>query len=137
MSYSSSANSQFSFFKKFGDRSRNFHKRILRIGRARKWHFVFFDFGHELQTPCEEWPKIHSYSQICRCGQSIFCLSHRPKFSDFFNLYLHWVSIVCDFSYWNTVFPPIVSLETTVFWKWRMWKFSYSFHIMGLCQFFT
>ena len=102
--------------------------------------FCFFDFGHELQTPCEEiafteWPKIHSYSQICRCGQSIFCLSHRPKFSDFFNLYLHWVSIVCDFGYWNTVFPPIVSLETTVFWKWRMWKFSYSFCIMAIFYF--
>ena len=39
-------------------------------------------------------PKINSHSQIFRYGRSIFCLPHRPKFSDFFDLCLHWVSIV-------------------------------------------
>ena len=39
-------------------------------------------------------PKINSHSQIFRYGQSIFCLPHRPKISDFFYLCLHWVSIV-------------------------------------------
>ena len=29
-------------------------------------------------------PKIHSHSQIFRYDQSIFCLSHRPNFSDIF-----------------------------------------------------
>ena len=29
-----------------------------------------------------------------RYGQSIFHLPHRPKFSDFFDLCLHWVSLV-------------------------------------------
>ena len=31
-------------------------------------------------------PKTH--------GRSIFCLPHRPKFFDFFDLCLHWVSVV-------------------------------------------
>ena len=31
-----------------------------------------------------------SHSQIF----SRFCLPHQPKFSDFFNLYLHWVSVI-------------------------------------------
>ena len=54
-----------------------------------------------LGTPGEEIafatrPKIHSHSQIFRYDRSIFCLPHRPKFSDFFDLYLHWVSVVRD-----------------------------------------
>ena len=39
-------------------------------------------------------PKIHSYSQSFRYGQSIFCLPLRPNFSDIFDLCLHWVSVV-------------------------------------------
>ena len=39
-------------------------------------------------------PKIQSQSQIFRYGWSIFCLPRRPNFSDFFNLCLHWVSVV-------------------------------------------
>ena len=31
-----------------------------------------------------------------------------------------------------TVVPPIVSSETILFWKWKMWKFSYSFRIMAI-----
>ena len=43
----------------------------------------------QLQTAGEEiaftaQPKIKSQSQIFRYGRSIFCLPHRPKFSDFF-----------------------------------------------------
>ena len=54
---------------------------------------------HGLRKPREEkaftaWPKIQSQSQIFRYGRSIFCLPHRPKFSDFFDLCLHWVSVV-------------------------------------------
>ena len=56
---------------------------------------------HGLWTPGEEIaftarPKIHSHSQFFRYGQSIFCLPYRPKFSDFFDLCLHWVSVVRD-----------------------------------------
>ena len=40
------------------------------------------------------WPKIHSQSQIFRYGRRIFCLPHRPNFSDIFDLCLHWVSVV-------------------------------------------
>ena len=39
-------------------------------------------------------PKINSHSQIFRYGRRIFCLPHRPKFSDIFDLCLHWVSVV-------------------------------------------
>ena len=54
---------------------------------------------HGLRTPREEIaftarPKIHSHSQIFRYGGSIFCLPHRPNFSDIFDLCLHWVSVV-------------------------------------------
>ena len=54
---------------------------------------------HGLRTPREEIaftarPKIHSHSQIFRYGGSIFCLPHRPNFSDIFDLSLHWVSVV-------------------------------------------
>ena len=61
-----------------------------------------FTFGHGLRTPGEEIaftsrPKINSHSQIFRYGRSIFCLPHRPKFSGFFDLCLHWVSVVRAF----------------------------------------
>ena len=54
---------------------------------------------HGLRTPREEIaftarPKIHSPSQIFRYGQSIFCLPHRPNFSDICDLCFHWVSVV-------------------------------------------
>ena len=56
-------------------------------------------FGHGLRTPREEiaftaWPKIQSQSQIFRYGRSIFCLPHRPNFSDIYDLCLRWLSIV-------------------------------------------
>ena len=52
----------------------------------------------ELWTPRDEItftarPKIHSNSQICRYGRSIFCLPHQPNFSVIFDLCLHWVSV--------------------------------------------
>ena len=58
-------------------------------------------FGHGLRTLREEIaftarPKIHSHSQIFRYCRSIFCLLHRPNFSDIFDLCLHWVSVVRD-----------------------------------------
>ena len=54
---------------------------------------------HGLWMPVEEItftarPKINSQSQIFRYGRSIFCLPHQPKFSDFFDLCLHWASVV-------------------------------------------
>ena len=60
--------------------------------------------NHGLRTPSEEIaftarPKIHSHSQIFRYSRSIFCLPHRPKFSDFFELCLHWVSVVRALKY--------------------------------------
>ena len=57
---------------------------------------------HGLRTPREEIaftarPKIKSQFQIFRYGRSIFCLPHRTKISDFFDLFLHWVSVVRAF----------------------------------------
>ena len=56
-----------------------------------------YSIYHGLRTPREEIaftarPKIQS--QIFRYGGSIFCLPHRPNFSDIFDLCLHWVSVV-------------------------------------------
>ena len=68
-----------------------------------RYFMYFFKFSsaagalaHGLQTPREDIaftarPKIQSQSQIFRYGQSIFCLLHRPNFSDIFDL---WVSVV-------------------------------------------
>jgi hypothetical protein len=39
-------------------------------------------------------PKNKSQSKIYRYGRSIFRLPHQPKISDFFDLCLHWVSVV-------------------------------------------
>ena len=55
--------------------------------------------NHGLQTTSEEiaftaLPKIDSHSQIFRYDQSILYLPHQPTFSDFFDLCLHWVSVV-------------------------------------------
>ena len=54
---------------------------------------------HGLRTPRQKIaftarPKSHSHSQIFRYGQRIFCLPHRPNYSDIFDLCLHWVSVV-------------------------------------------
>ena len=38
--------------------------------------------------------KIKSQSQIYSYGGSIFCLPNRLKFSGFFDLCLHWVSVL-------------------------------------------
>ena len=48
------------------------------------------------RTPGEEIaftarPKINSHSQVFWYGRSLFCLPHRPKFSDFFDLCLHCI----------------------------------------------
>ena len=56
-----------------------------------------FSFIHGLRTSRGETaftarPKIQSQSQIFMYGGSIFCLPHRPNFSDIFDLCLHWVS---------------------------------------------
>ena len=83
---------------------------------------------HGLRTPREQIafiarPKIQSQSQIFRYGGSIFCLPHRPNFSDIFDLCLHWVSVVRGWWYeqveqlgtnlksknkhWNNIYPWI------------------------------
>ena len=61
----------------------------------------FHDLQHGLRTPREEIafttrPKIQSQSQTFTYDGSIFCLPHRPNFSNIFDLCLHWVSVVRD-----------------------------------------
>ena len=63
---------------------------------------------HGLRTPREEIaftarPKTHSHSQMFRYDRSIFCLPHRPNFSDIFDLCLHWVSVVRGFKAWSKI----------------------------------
>ena len=84
-------------------------------------------FRHRLRTPRNEsaftaWPKTQSQSQISRYGGSIFCLPHRPNFSDIFDLCLHWVSVVreCSYSPTNTVPTNAVSIIVT-FLFWTCW----------------
>ena len=67
---------------------------------------IFLVLNHELRTPREKIaftarPKIQSQSHISRYGRSIFCLPHRPNFSDIFDLCLHWVSVVRVLNQWN------------------------------------
>ena len=64
-------------------------------------HIFWWNYASKdgLQMPGEEiaftaQPKINSHSQTFWYDQSIFCLPHQPKFSGFFNLCHHWVSIV-------------------------------------------
>ena len=78
----------------------------------------FFGIMHGLRTPREEkaftaQPKIHSHSQIFRCGQSIFCLPHRPNFSDIFYSCLHWVSVVRVSNHSPSIEPRIVEILTS------------------------
>ena len=67
-----------------------------------------FCLAHGQRTPSEDIaftarPKINSHSKIFRYGgRSICCLPHLPEFLDFFDLCLHWVSIVRDFDQINT-----------------------------------
>ena len=48
--------------------------------------------------------KDHSTYQIFRHGRSIFCLPHQLKFSDFFDLLLHWVFAVHVHYKWSFMF---------------------------------
>ena len=46
----------------------------------------------DYRRPVRKLPSLHS--KIFRYGRSILCLPHQPKISDFFDLCLHWVSVV-------------------------------------------
>ena len=68
-------------------------------------------------------PKIISQSQIFRYGERIFCLPHRPKFSDFFDLRLHWASVVRGsshfFVFWkNSRYQKYILKSTELCYIW-------------------
>ena len=53
------------------------------------------DYGRpERKKPSLHGRKFTPNPKIFRYGGSIFCLPHRPNFSDIFDLCLHWVSVV-------------------------------------------
>ena len=73
-----------------------------------------FSIYHGLRTPREELaftarPKIQSQSQIFRYGGSIFCLPHRPIFSDILDLCLHWVSVVRGIQQTKVFYDGLIS----------------------------
>ena len=54
-------------------------------------------------------PKINWHTHIFKFCQSIFCLPHSPKFSDLFDLCLHWVSVTMANKFKiKTVSQPII-----------------------------
>ena len=101
-----------------------------------------YTVSHGLRTPREDIaftarPKIQSQSQIFRYGGSIFCLPHRPNFSDIFYLCLHWVSVVRGWvpsQLWNggdfsqAFFDIILGPTTLSFWILFRLGFFPAFH---------
>ena len=70
---------------------------VCHIGPSFQISLIYAFHGlrtHGVEIAFNARPKIHSHTQIFRYGGSIFCLPHRPKFSDIFDLCLHWVSVV-------------------------------------------
>ena len=98
--------------------------------------------SHGLRTPREEIaftarPKIQSQSQIFRYGQSIFCLPHRPNFSDIFDLCLHLVFVVRGQIYLNRV-KNIWTLSKKIWtsrWIRHWWR--RKMHVLCLCHFWS
>ena len=101
-------------YKSWGEMSLSTFKFWIKIHNE---HILLYGLYHGLGTLGEEiafttLPKINSQSQIFRYGRSIFCLPHWPKFSDFFDLCLHWVSVVRGLYYKTWLF------KTSRIWNW-------------------
>ena len=115
---------------------------LLKFMICNQWCWKVKNIGgastHELQTPREEIaitarPKIHSHSQIFRYGRSIFCLPHRPHFSDIFDLCLLWVSVVRasvslhniqGFRHWllHSTFWFVTAIKIVHIWYKKRWE---------------
>ena len=67
------------------------------LKKIRRIHGLRTHRGNSLH--CTARPKIQSQSQTFRYGRGIFCLPHRPNFSDIFDLCLHWVSVVRGYTH--------------------------------------
>ena len=70
------------------------------------------------------------YNYVCSKGRHS-CIVDLVMWSDLFIQNESTLQVFCT----DTVFPGIVSAETILFWKWKMWKFSYSFCIMAIFYF--
>ena len=63
------------------------------------------DYGRlETKSPSLNGRKSTPTPKILGTAETYFCLPHQPKLSDFFALWLHWVSVVRDLNDDN-VFP--------------------------------
>ena len=70
-------------------------------------------------------PKIQSQSQIFQ-----ICLPHRPKFSEIFNLCLHWVSVVRVCHQHYTTINDCHDVHLCDAWRCEIWTVIYvHFHI--------
>ena len=82
------------------------HRPTAKLEKRGRNHLLIRNlFNHGLWTPREEiafTARLKIQSQIFRYGRSIFCLPHRPNFSDISDLCLHWVSVVRDRSHQAT-----------------------------------
>ena len=85
-------------------------KQVRAFRKTKMQHFVV------LSHPCTTY----------KCSQfpwSYAIVHHTELHKDAF-----WQNLIC----WRFRIPYFcVSAETILFWKWKMWKFSYSFHIMA------
>ena len=81
-------------------------------------------WGNHLHCTAE----IHSHSQIFWYGRSIFCLPHRPKSSGFFDLCLHWVSVVRAYIHvYYTKFIKEISLIELINLINSSWNLKFSY----------
>ena len=102
---------------------------------------------HGLRTPREEIvftarPKTQSQSQIFRYGGRLFCLPHRPYFSDISDLCLHWVSVVRGSkqtkvrSYFGLCSPRLMDLCFNIFQFWTQNSLKSYLSFKTTCLFF-
>jgi hypothetical protein len=90
----------------------------------------------KLQMSCRE----SQYFETWKNYVKVECMSHKqqppvfitvlappPKF--YIKLQMNCTISPCNTKFPLTVFPQIVSAETILFWKWKLWKFSYSVRI--------
>ena len=68
------------------------------------------------------------FSNFAACTQKLEKITRGRLFS---GLYGNYCNTGFGVKNQHTVFPQIDSAETILFWKWKMWKFSYSFRIMA------
>ena len=113
------------------DPKQDFIKKIT-VGFHRNEHECYvrqraFVFLQNFAAVCwsKFFPHILWHVQLCSKGRHSF-IAYLVMWSDLFIQNESILQVFCT----DTVFPRIVSAETILFWKWKMWNFSYSFYIL-------